>query len=69
MPTIHLEYKGYDLSYEQPPQMGGMFQVFVASNDRNLMAKIGISGKIISGRDMEDAKANARDFVDGLLAR
>ena len=68
MPTIHLEYRGYDLSYEQPPEMGGMFQVSVASNDKNLMAKLGPSGEIISGKDMEDAILNARRFVDEMLA-
>ena len=67
MPTIHLEYRGYDLSYEQPPLMTNMFQVSVASNDKNLMAKLGLSSKIISGRGMEDAKVNARRFVDYIL--
>ena len=69
MPTEHLNYKGYDLSYEQPPLTGGMFNVSVASSDKNLMAKIGISSKIISGKDMEDAKVKARTFVDGLSTK
>ena len=66
MATIRIDYKGDELTYQQPPQMTNMFQVSIASNDMNLMARIGRSSKIVSGKDMEEAIANARRFVDAL---
>ena len=69
MPTINEDFEGFDLSYENPPEMTGKFQVRVASNHRHLAAKLGVGGKIIDGKDMEDAKANARQFVKTLLGK
>ena len=69
MESIREQYKGYIISYQKVPLLGGTFQVSVASNDENLMAKIGLGSKVISGRDMEDAKSNARRFVDVILGQ
>lgn len=60
------EYKGFILSWQEPPIMGNMWQVTLCTDSWNLSAYLGSSGSIIfSGRDYDDAKTKARNHVDG----
>ncbi len=62
------DYRGFTMVWEEPPLMGGMRSVFLGSKKPHLARLLGPSfGKVFSGKDLEDAKSQIRDYVDQLL--
>ena len=61
------EHHGYTISWQEPPLTSAEWVVNVASYDRGLQDRIGKGAKVISGQTRDDAIANAKTFIDGLL--
>ena len=67
MTRITEQYRGFTFSWQDPPLMGNMWQVHIAPDDQHSSALIkNQGGEIIDGRDYDEAKAKAHDFVDRL---
>lgn len=67
METIKEDYRGYEISYVNPPLMGNTFQVNVASENPRLLARLGSDDTVVSGRNMADAIAKAKLRIDAIL--
>jgi hypothetical protein len=62
------DYRGFVISWLEPPLTGAKWTANVASDSPQLYALIGGGGaKVIDGRTREDMLANARTYVDSLL--
>jgi hypothetical protein len=66
-------YKGYNISWLEPPLTTADWQASVASDDhdlyRRMCQKTGRSGaEVITGRTRDQMLANAKAFVDEMLA-
>jgi hypothetical protein len=65
-------YQGFEFVWQEPPMTTGGRQVSIAGASRDNMDALhratGEHGsKVITGRDLADALAQAKAFVDGLL--
>lgn len=61
------EYRGYALSWQEPPAISRAWVVNVTSDNRDLQEMIGKSSAAFSGLTRDDAIADAKAFVDKLL--
>lgn len=61
------EYRGYAISWQEPPMTSAEWVVNVASDDRHLQDRIGKGAKVISGQSRDDAITKAKAYIDGLL--
>jgi hypothetical protein len=60
------EYRGFTISWQEPPLTGAKWTANVASDSPQLNALMGRSGaQTIDGRTREDMQ-NTRAYVDGL---
>jgi hypothetical protein len=62
------KYRGYVMSWQEPPMTSHARAVNLASDSPDLQIKLSNSGKIITGQSPSEAIANAKRFIDGLLA-
>ncbi len=62
------DYRGFVISWQEPPLTSASWTANVTTNDRHLYALMGQSGsKVIDGRTREAMHAGARQYIDGLL--
>jgi hypothetical protein len=61
------EYRGYLISWQEPPETSAAWVVNVASEGRGLQDKIGKNSAVFCGRTRDDAIANAKAFIDMLV--
>ena len=61
------EYRGYVISWQEPPEISAAWVVNVASEGRDLQDKIGKNSAVFSDRTRDDAIANAKAFIDMLV--
>ena len=62
------DYKGFIVSWEEPPLTSAYWTANVASDDANLNALMGHGGaEVINGRTRDDMLDKARSYIDGLV--
>ena len=65
---LNENYRGFIISWQEPPMMGDAWRAEVASDQPNLLALMKQSGsEVIEGRDRADMIANAKRYIDSLL--
>lgn len=71
MPGVTLKnenYRGFIISWQEPPMMGSRWTANVATNSPNLFTLMGRNGaKVIDGRNRDEMIAAAKKYIDGLL--
>jgi hypothetical protein len=67
-PMEKREYRGFVLSWHEPPLTGAAWVVNVAAEVRGLQSGIGNGAEVIPGPSRDEAIAKAMTYVDGLLA-
>jgi hypothetical protein len=60
------DYKGFIISWQEPPLTSAKWTANVATENRHLLALIKGAG-IIDGRTREDMLAKAKQYIDDLL--
>jgi hypothetical protein len=61
-------YKGFTISWQEPPQTSAKWTANVASEDRRLYDLMGRKGaEIIDGNTRDEMLIKARQYVDKLL--
>ena len=67
IPTKNEAYKGYEISWPDPPMTSAKWTANVGSNDPHLYAEMGTHGlKVIDGQTRDEMIANAKAYIDGL---
>jgi hypothetical protein len=71
MPGIALKdenYRGFVISWQEPPMMGNGWTANVASDSPQLLSLMGPNGaKVIEARTRDEMIANAKQYIDRLL--
>lgn len=68
--VVHEEegYRGFIISWQEPPMMGNGWTANVATNSAQLLALMGSGGaKPILARTRDEMKAQAKQYIDDLL--
>ena len=60
-------YKGFIISWDEPPMLADAWRANVATNQPNLLRFMGNGSKVIEGRVRDDMIAKAKKYIDGLL--
>lgn len=60
-------YRGFEISWEDPPLTSDRWTVNIASNDPPLMAMLGSSAKVIDAATRDETIAKAKRSIDHLL--
>jgi|HubBroStandDraft_6_1064221.scaffolds.fasta_scaffold492582_1 hypothetical protein len=64
------DYKGFIISWDEPPMFPDAWRANVASESLSLLALMKQSGsKVIEGRDRDDMIAAAKKYIDGLFPK
>ena len=62
-------YKGFEISWQQPPQTSAKWEANVGSSSPQLYALMGRHGaQVIDGRTCDEMIANAKRYINGLVA-
>ena len=62
------DYRGFIISWQEPPITSAEWSANVATDDRSLFALMGRNGpKVINGRTRDEMIADARQYIDDLL--
>lgn len=69
MPGVTLKeepYRGFIISWQEPPMMGGRWTANVATNDPKLLHLLKGGAAVIDGKDRDDMIAASKKYIDGL---
>jgi len=71
MPGIELKdenYRGFVISWQEPPMMGNGWTANVATDSPQLLSLMGRNGaEVIEARTRDEMIANAKQYIDRLL--
>jgi alkanesulfonate monooxygenase SsuD/methylene tetrahydromethanopterin reductase-like flavin-dependent oxidoreductase (luciferase family) len=59
-------YKGFVMTWSEPPETSDRRTINIGSDDRRLFAKLGRSSKVVAGATLEEALEKAKRFIDSL---
>lgn len=61
-------YRGFIISWQEPPMMGDGWSANVATDSRQLLSLMGRNGaEVIKARTHDEMIAKAKAYIDGLL--
>jgi hypothetical protein len=60
------DYKGFEISWQEPPQTSAKWTANVGSTNPRLFNKMGGRVEIIDGQTRDEMIANAKAFIHGL---
>jgi hypothetical protein len=63
-------YKGFIISWQEPPMIGGTWSANVATNSPQLLALMGRNGaEVIQAQNRDEMLAKAKQYIDRLLPK
>ncbi len=61
-------YRGFIISWQEPPMMGDGWSAIVATESRQLLSLMGRNGaEVIKARTRDEMIATAKRYIDGLF--
>jgi hypothetical protein len=68
--NVQKHYRGFALTWQDPPETGDGYQISISSEDLDLNGKLEVAEQVRPARHvLKDAQREAQQFIDGVLSR